>query len=83
MTEAMTMRESDWLAVSRLVLFLSIYSVTQSYANIFWGDVVLDRFNNVSRDEDSILDQIYIKQMCSDFYYEDLGFWEWLKKMHI
>ena len=36
------------------------YSVSQSYANSFWGDVVLDTFNNVSRDEDNILDQIYI-----------------------
>ena len=60
-----------------------IYSVTQSYANSFWGYVVLDTFNNVSRDEDNISDQIYIKQMCSDFYYEDLKFWEWSKKMHI
>ena len=36
-----------------------IYSVTQSYANSFRGDV-LDSFNNVTRDEDNILDQIYI-----------------------
>ena len=36
------------------------YSVTQSYANSFWGDVVLDTFNNVSMDEDNILDQIYM-----------------------
>ena len=48
----------------------------QSYANSFWGYVVLDTFNNVSRDEENILDQIYIKQMCSDFYYEDLKFWD-------
>ena len=47
------------------------YSVTQSFANSFWGYVVLDSFNNVSRDEDNILYQIYMKQMCSDFYYED------------
>ena len=59
------------------------YSVTQSYANSFWGDVVLDTFNNVSRDEDNILYKIYFQQMCSDFYYEDLKFWKWLKKMHI
>ena len=26
----------------------------------------------VSRDGDNILDKIYIKQICSDFYYEDL-----------
>ena len=42
----------------------SKYSVKQSYANRFLGDVV---FNNVSRDEDNILDQIYIKQICPDF----------------
>ena len=59
------------------------YSDTQSYANSFWGDVVLDSFNNVSKDEDNILDQIYTKKMCSDFYHEDLKFWEWLKKLHI
>ena len=45
------------------------YSVTQSYTNHFWGDVVLYSFKNVSRDEDNILDQINKKQMCSDFYY--------------
>ena len=51
---------------------LKTYSVTQTYAISFWGDVVLHSFNNVSRGEDNILDQIYLKQMCSDFYYEDL-----------
>ena len=35
------------------------HSVTQSYAKSFLGYVVLDTFNNVSRDEDNILDQIY------------------------
>ena len=40
---------------------MTLYSVTQSYANSFWGDVVLDTFNNVSRDENNILDQIYNK----------------------
>ena len=48
-----------------------IYSVTQSYANSFLGDVVLDTFNNVSRDEDNIGDQIYVKQICPDFYHGD------------
>ena len=32
----------------------------------------MDTFNNVSRDEDNILDQIYIKQMCPDLYSEVL-----------
>ena len=35
------------------------------------------------RDGDSILDQNYTKQICSAFYYEDLKFQEWFKKMHI
>ena len=47
------------------------YSVTQSYSNSFGGDVVLDTFNNVSRDTDNILEQIYKKQICPDFYYDD------------
>ena len=50
------------------------YSVTQSYANSFWEDVVLDTFNSGSRDEDNILDQIYLKQICPDFYYDDFWF---------
>ena len=44
-----------------------IYSVTQSYANSFWEDVVLDIFNNVSKDEENISDEIYKKKKCSDF----------------
>ena len=39
--------------------------------NSFWGDVFLDSFNNVPRAEDNILDRIYIKQICPDFYYDD------------
>ena len=35
------------------------YSVMQSDGNIFCGDVVLDSFNEASRDEDNILDQVY------------------------
>ena len=37
------------------------YSVTQSLCNSLLGDVVLDSFNTVYRDEDSILDQTYQK----------------------
>ena len=50
------------------------YSVTQSYANSFLDYVVLDTFNNVSRDKENILDQIYIQQIFPDFYYGDLLF---------
>ena len=31
--------------------------------------VISDSLNNASRDEDSILDQIFFKQICLDFYY--------------
>ena len=51
-----------------------LYSVTQSYVNSFLGYVVLDTSNNVSRDEDNILDRIYIKQICPDFYHDDFLF---------
>ena len=57
-----------------------LYSVTQSYANSFWGVVVLDTFNNVSRDEANILDQIYIKQICPDYYYDDFWFHNIIRK---
>ena len=39
-----------------------IYSVTELYVSSFLGNVVLDTFNNVSRDEDNILDQTLKKQ---------------------
>ena len=42
--------------------------------NQFIGDDVLDSFNTAFRDEDSILDQMYAKQLISDFFYEDLKF---------
>ena len=56
------------------VLYRKIYSVMQSDGNSFYEDVVLDSFNNVSRDEDNISYQIYIKEICSDFYYDDFKF---------
>ena len=65
------------------MFFRPVNIVTQSYENSFWGNVFLDTFNDVSRDEDNIWDQIYMKQIWLDFYHEDLKFWEWLKKMHI
>ena len=34
----------------------------------------LGNINNVSRDEDNILDQIYAKQICPDFDYDDFIF---------
>ena len=41
---------------------------------VFWGDVVLDSFNMAYKDENSILVQLYQKQIFSNFYYEDLIF---------
>ena len=42
-----------------VTLTFDTYSVTQSYANSLLGDIVLDGFNMVYKDEDSILDQIF------------------------
>ena len=33
--------------------------------------IVFEEINNASRDKDKILNQIYVEQICSDFYYED------------
>ena len=38
--------------------------------------IVLDSVEMANRDEDSILDKIYQKQIFSDFYYEKLKFQE-------
>ena len=46
----------------------------QSDGICFYGNVVLDSFNNASRDKDSILDQKYEKQIFLDLYYEDFNF---------
>ena len=43
----------------------------QTLCNSLLGDVVLDSFNTVYRDEDRILDQTYQKQICSYFYYDE------------
>ena len=43
----------------------------QSDGNSFIGDVVLDSFNMSNRDEDSILDQKYEKQIFCALYFED------------
>ena len=59
------------------------YSVMQSDGNSFCGDVVMDSFNTSYRDEDSILDQKYEKQISWDLHYEDFIFKKLLKKMHI
>ena len=63
-----------YICFSNAECFNILYSVTQKYTNSFLGYVVLDTFSNVSRDENSILDQIYIKQICPDFYYDDFLF---------
>ena len=49
-------------------------SVMQSAWDSFCVDVVLDSFTMPYRDEDSILDQKYRKQISLDLYYEDFEF---------
>ena len=51
-----------------------VYSVMQSDGNSFCGDVIFDSFNKECRVEASILDQIYEKRICLEFYYEDFRF---------
>ena len=46
----------------------------QSDGNCFGGNVVLKSVNIAFSYEDSMLDQIYKKQIFSDFYYEDFKF---------
>ena len=39
--------------------------------NSFFGDVVLDGFDMVNSDEDSILEKTYQEQIFWDLYYKD------------
>ena len=58
----------------------SRYSVAQSLMNSLSGDVVLDGFNMVYRDEDNILDQTYEKQICLDFFMMNFIFHNIIRK---
>ena len=49
---------------------LNIYNICTGPYN--HNRIVLD--SNASRDEDHIVDQMYIKQICSAFYYDDFKF---------
>ena len=55
----------------------------QSDGNSFYGDVVLDGFNMVYSDEDSIKDRKYEKRNFWDPYYVDFKFRGLLKNMHM
>ena len=48
----------------------------QSDGNSFCGDVVLDSFNIVKSDKDSLKDQPYEKRILRDLYHEDFKFYE-------
>ena len=50
------------------------YSVMQSDGNSFCGDVVLDTFNMVYSNEDSIFDKKYEKRIFGELYYEHFKF---------
>ena len=60
-----------------------MYSVMQSDGNSFCGDVVLDSFNMLNMDEDSILDQSMKSKHFRLFITEILNFISDFKKMHI
>ena len=47
------------------------HSVMKSDGHSYYGDVVLDSFNMIHRDEDSILDQKHEKQIFWNLYYKD------------
>ena len=55
-------------------LDLKSYSVMQSDGNSYCGDVVLDSFNKVYWDEDTILEQIYKRKYVRIFYSNDFNF---------
>ena len=51
-----------------------MYNVMQSDWDSVFRDVGLNNVNQNHRDEVNILDQIYNKQICSDFCYDDFNF---------
>ena len=63
------------------ILLERTYNVLQSDGNSFCGDVVLESFNEASRDEENIFAQIYVC-LCSDYYYDDFISLYHYKKMH-
>ena len=66
------MFRKDKFANGNVLSLFTVYSLLkQSDGNSFCGNVVLDSVSMASRD-DSILDQIYEKQIFSDLFYEDL-----------
>ena len=48
-----------------------VYTAIRNHMGLVFAEIFADTFNNVSRDEDNILDQKYLKQICTDFYYDD------------
>ena len=60
----------DLVSLEIVVLENYVHCTGLRNHNIIIGDVVLNSFNNASRDEDNILHQIYIKQIFSVFYYD-------------
>ena len=53
-----------------------------SFGNSICGDVVLDSFNRASRDEDNILDLMYMKANMFGFFIETISIKHY-SKMHI
>ena len=62
--------------LEKLIIWSSALSTASRNRNriVYYRRCRLIQLNMVYRDEDSILDQIYEKQIFSAFYYEDLKF---------
>ena len=56
------------------------YSVMQSDCNSFCGDVVFDTFNKASRNEENILDQMYISKYLRIISYGTLILYNIIRK---
>ena len=70
-----------WQAITHI--FGKINNILPWYSgSSFGGYVLLDSFNTTFRDAEYILEQIYTKQICPDFYYYDLNFSMHYTKMH-
>ena len=56
------------------IIPLPYNTALRNHMRIVFSRRRLGHLNNVSRDEDNIWDQIYIKQIYPDFYYENFYF---------
>jgi len=65
---------SQFKVLKKAFVLISRYRLMQSDGHSFGGNTVLSSIIIVKRDEDSVLDQIYEKQIFSYIYNEDFRF---------